>query len=54
MPRQSAVSGRVLIVDDDERQRSALAAILTDCEFETQVAADGLEALEKLFHDVFA
>src|SRR5579872_4502073 len=52
MPRQSAVSGRVLIVDDDERQRSALAAILTDCEFETQLAADGVDALERLaiFH----
>jgi len=52
MPRQSAVSGRVLIVDDDERQRSALAAILTDCAFETQVAADGQEALARLaaFH----
>ena len=52
MPRQSAVSGRVLIVDDDERQRSALAAVLSDCEFDTQVAADGLEALERLtaFH----
>jgi DNA-binding NtrC family response regulator len=52
MPRQSALSGRVLIVDDDERQRSALAAILSDCDFDTQVAADGLEALERLtaFH----
>jgi len=52
MPRQSALSGRVLIVDDDERQRSALAAMLSDCDFDTQVAADGLEALERLtaFH----
>ncbi|MGA2694388.1 MAG: response regulator, partial [Opitutaceae bacterium] len=52
MHRQSALSGRVLIVDDDERQRSALAAILSDCDFDTQVAADGLEALERLtaFH----
>ena len=48
MPRQAALSGRVLIVDDDERQRSALAAILSDCDFETQVAADGLEALQRL------
>ena len=48
MPRQSALSGRVLIVDDDERQRSALAAILSDSNFDTQVAADGLEALERL------
>jgi DNA-binding NtrC family response regulator len=52
MPRQSALSGRVLIVDDDERQRSALEAMLSGCDFDTQVAADGLEALERLtaFH----
>src|ERR1022692_3243190 len=52
MPRQPAVSGRVLIVDDDERQRSALSAILSGGDFDTQVAADGLEALERLtaFH----
>jgi DNA-binding NtrC family response regulator len=52
MPRQAAVSGRVLIVDDDERQRGALAAILSDCDFDTQVAGDGLEALQRLaaFH----
>jgi DNA-binding NtrC family response regulator len=48
MPRLSAVSGRILIVDDDERQRSALAAMLSDCDFDTQVAADGQEALERL------
>ena len=52
MPRLSAVSGRVLIVDDDERQRSALAAMLPERDFDTQVAAGGLEALERLtaFH----
>ncbi|MGO9970826.1 MAG: sigma-54-dependent transcriptional regulator [Bryobacteraceae bacterium] len=48
MPRLPAVSGRILIVDDDERQRSALAAMLSDCAFDTQVAADGQEALERL------
>jgi DNA-binding NtrC family response regulator len=48
MPRKPAVSGRVLIVDDDERQRSALAAMLSGRDFETQVAADGREALERL------
>jgi DNA-binding NtrC family response regulator len=48
MPRQSPVSARVLIVDDDERQRSALAAMLSNYDFQTQVAADGLEALERL------
>jgi DNA-binding NtrC family response regulator len=52
MPRQGVVSGRVLIVDDDERQRSALAAMLSGCDFDTQVAGDGREALERLtaFH----
>src|ERR1035441_2723230 len=48
MPRLPAVSGRILIVDDDERQRDALIAMLADCDFETQVAADGQEALERL------
>ena len=48
MPRLPAVSGRILIVDDDERQRTALTAMLADCDFETQVAADGQEALERL------
>ena len=46
MPRLPVVSGRILIVDDDERQRAALAAMLSD--FETQVATDGLAALEAL------
>jgi DNA-binding NtrC family response regulator len=48
MPRLHAVSGRILIVDDDERQRSALAAMLPERDFDTQVAADGQEALERL------
>ena len=48
MPRLPAVSGRILIVDDDERQRTALAAMLSDGDFDTQVAADGQEALERL------
>jgi DNA-binding NtrC family response regulator len=48
VPRLPAVSGRILIVDDDERQRAALAAILSDSDFEAQFAGDGLEALEKL------
>ena len=48
MPRLAAVSGRILIVEDDQRQRSALAAMLSDCDFETQVASDGQEALERL------
>jgi len=46
--RLPVVSGRILIVDDDERQRTAMAAMLSDCDFDTQVAADGQEALERL------
>jgi len=48
MPRPHVVSGRILIVDDDERQRAALVSILSEGGFETQVAADGGEALERL------
>jgi len=48
MPRLPAVPGRVLVVDDEERQRAALAAMLSEAAFETQVAADGQEALERL------
>src|ERR1700691_5133071 len=48
MQRLPAVPGRILIVDDDERQRIALAAMLSDGDFETQVASDGKEALERL------
>lgn len=48
MSRPPAISGRILIVDDDERQRTALATMLSDRDFETQVAADGREALELL------
>jgi DNA-binding NtrC family response regulator len=40
--------GRILIVDDDMFQRAALATILSDRGFVTQVAADGIEALERL------
>ena len=35
-------------MDDEEAQRAALVAMLADSGFDTQVAADGLEALEKL------
>ncbi len=47
-PQQSTVPGRVLIVDDDERERKSLAAILCDSHVDIQVAADGLEALQRL------
>jgi DNA-binding NtrC family response regulator len=48
MARLRPVSGRILIVDDDERQRTAIAAMLSGRDFETQVASDGHEALELL------
>ena len=48
MPNRPVVSGRILIVDDDERQRSALAAVLSGGGYETRLAADGQEALELL------
>ncbi len=35
-------------MDDDEAQRTALVAMLAGSNFDTQVAADGLEALERL------
>ena len=48
MPRLQTASGRILIVDDDERQRTALAAMLPDGDFEARLAADGQEALDLL------
>ena len=42
------IPGRILIVDDDEHQRAALVAMLSGCNFETLLAADGQEALERL------
>jgi len=48
MPQPPAFSGRILIVDDDERQRAAMAASLSECGFETHVSADGQAALEQL------
>ena len=46
--RAPAISGRILIVDDEKRQRTALADMLAGCHYDTQVAADGQEALERL------
>ena len=48
MPRPPALSGRILIVDDDERQRTALASMIPGGDFETRLAADGQEALDVL------
>ena len=39
---------RVLIVDDDEGQRSAMAYLLSGWGYETLTASDGRDALEKL------
>ena len=43
-----AVSGRVLLVDDDKRQLAALQGFLAERTIETRLAGDGREALEKL------
>jgi DNA-binding NtrC family response regulator len=48
MPRLPALRSRILIVDDDERQRSALVAMLPDGDFESQVAVTGQDALDRL------
>ena len=42
---------RILITDDEETQRSGLAAIIRSWGFATDTAADGQEALEKLLAD---
>jgi len=39
---------RVLIVDDDEGQRSAMGQLLSSWGYETLTAVDGRDALEKL------
>lgn len=39
---------RVLIVDDEENQRTGLASMISSWGFTTETAADGVEALEKL------
>jgi DNA-binding NtrC family response regulator len=48
MPKPAAVAGRVLVVDDDEHQRRAVAAMLADADFEIEFAGDGHDALERL------
>jgi len=48
MPRLPALRSRILIVDDDVRQRSALVAMLPDGDFEAQVAVTGQDALDRL------
>jgi DNA-binding NtrC family response regulator len=39
--------GRILVVDDEEKIRAILAAVLTDEGYQVATAADGFEALEK-------
>src|ERR1035438_10279636 len=51
MPQLPSVPARILIVADDERQRAAMTAMLADGDYDTQVAADGQEALER--HSTF-
>jgi len=41
VPRLPIVSGRILIVDDDERECAALVAMLAGSDFHTQIAGDG-------------
>ena len=48
MSRSPAVSGRILIVDDDERQRTCISRHASGSNYEIQVAADGQYALERL------
>jgi DNA-binding NtrC family response regulator len=45
---------RVLVVEDDQRLRSVLVQLLADWGYETEMASDGMEALEKIrsFHPV--
>lgn len=42
------MSGPILIVDDDAGMQTTLAAILEDEGYEVVIAADGIDALEKL------
>ena len=44
---------RVLVVDDDENQRTTLARIITHLGYASDTAADGQEALEKLEQNTF-
>ena len=48
MEKQQAV--RVLVVDDEESQRTALAGMIALWGYTVETAADGQEALEKLAH----
>ena len=39
---------RVLVVDDEELQRTALASMITLWGYTVETAADGMEAMEKI------
>jgi len=45
MSNDSAIRGRLLVVDDEENQRQMLAGILERAGFEVVTAADGRQAL---------
>src|SRR6478735_1845312 len=49
MPIERAET-RVLVVDDEESQRTALAGMIRVWGYTVETAADGQEALEKLAH----
>jgi DNA-binding NtrC family response regulator len=44
----SSPAARILVVDDDQRDRQQLAAIIADLGYHSETAADGEAALEKL------
>src|SRR5438477_4885601 len=48
MSLSPSIPGKILIVDGDDSHRSALETVLSDRFFDTQVAANGREALERL------
>ena len=48
MPQTARLSTRVLVVDDEESQRTALASMIALWGYSVETACDGQEALEKL------
>jgi DNA-binding response OmpR family regulator len=44
---------KILLVDDDELFRGALSSSLSRHGYETLIAVDGMDALEKVQHDTF-
>ena len=55
-PAEKSATARVLIADDEDDQRNGLASIVSSWGFEVETAADGQQALEKLWgytHELF-